>query len=87
MSIPYVFRYLILNPKIRDQGVKDTSPIRKAKEREIVFFLLPGLGHGYGQAVVQPWPMAAWTLWGQLEMFKAAEAEIQVPRDSVLSFQ
>ena len=28
-----------------------------------------------------------WTLWGQLEMFKAAEAEIQIPRDSVLSFQ
>lgn len=24
---------------------------------------------------------------GQLKMFKAAEAEIQVPRDSVLSFQ
>lgn len=38
MSIPYVLRYLLLNPKIRDQGEKDNSPIRRAKERKVVFF-------------------------------------------------
>ena len=59
LSIPYVLRYLLLNPKIRDQGEKDNCPVRRAKERKVVFFLLPGLGQGYGHAVVQAWPMAA----------------------------
>lgn len=79
---------LLLNPKIRRQAEKDNSPTRKAEERKAVFFLLSGLGHGY---VAQAWPMEALGLTfeslGQLKMFKAAEAEIQVPRDSVLSFQ
>ena len=79
---------LLLNPKIRRQGEKDNFPIRKAEERKVVFFLLPGLGHGY---VAQAWPVDASALafesLGQLKMFKAAEAKIQVPRDSVLSFQ
>lgn len=75
---------LFLNPKIRGEGEKNNSPIRKAEKEKTVFFWLSGTG-----GVVQAWPMGALVSesLGHLQMFKAAEAEILVPRDSVLSVQ
>ena len=80
---------LLLNPEIKGEGEKGNFlPLGKPKRGRWSSSCSLALGRGY---VAQAWPLDALVLafesMGQLTMFKAAEAEIQVSRDSVLSVQ
>lgn len=62
--------------------------MRKAKEGQTVFFPLLALGSGH---VAQAWPVDALALvfesLEKLKMFKGADGETQVPRNSLLSVE